>query len=250
MVLRVSEKEARTLGINFTGDKSNLSETMESLKKEVQDLTKEVEGYQKKVDEAGKENVKSMKESGKATDDLVEKFKKLATLGALFAGLRKGLEFIKEVATAGIEMTQSMFTLEVAIRGLQRVGLDTTIEGWHKRLADLKAEFPIFSKKEFVDAASLAALMTREFGFTEEQIASVVRQSVILAQITGRDLADSVRGVTYAIGSGYFESLQRAGINISRQIIAEEALRRGYEGSYTALSQNIRAMITLSLIHI
>ena len=90
--------------------------------------------------------------------------------------------------------------------------------------------------------------MTREFGFTEEQMANIVRQSVILAQITGKDLTEAVRGVTYAIGSGYFESLQRAGINISRQIIAEEALARGYEGSYTALSQNIRAMITYEIV--
>ena len=72
--------------------------------------------------------------------------------------------------------------------------------------------------------------------------------SAILAELTGKDLYEAVRGITYAIGSGYFESLQRAGINISRQVVAEEALRQGYEESYTALDQNVRALITYNII--
>ena len=191
----------------------------------------------------------------------VELGKKLGEFGAIgqyvfstivgiasVAGIMKLVGAMKELFTAGVEIQKLLFTFEVAIRGLQRAGLDTTIAGWTKQLGALKKEFPIFPRRAFIEAAGLAALMTREFGFTEEQMANIVRQSVILAQITGKDLTEAVRGVTYAIGSGYFESLQRAGINISRQIIAEEALARGYEGSYTSLSQNIRAMITYEIV--
>ncbi|MHA2086099.1 MAG: hypothetical protein ACXABD_20330 [Candidatus Thorarchaeota archaeon] len=131
---------------------------------------------------------------------------------------------------------------------MQRVGLDTTIAGWDKQLANLKKQFPIFSKKEFTDAASLAALMTREFGFTEAQIADLVKQSAILSEITGKDLNEAVRGVTFAIGSGYFESLQRAGINISRQVVANKALELGYDAVYNELEPVIRASITYAVI--
>ena len=137
------------------------------------------------------------------------------------------IDFSKEILSRGKEMSQTMFTFEVSIRALQRIGLDTTIAGWSKEIDNLKKKFPFFSRKEFIEATTLAALMTREFGFTTEQIARLTEQAVVLAQITGKTLTESIRGVSYAIGSGYFESLQRAGINISRQIVAEEALARG-----------------------
>jgi hypothetical protein len=158
------------------------------------------------------------------------------------------MDFAKEIVRRGTEMSEIMFTFQVSIRGLQRLGLDTTIEGWTERLQELKSEFPFFPKREFIEAATLASLMTREFGFTEEQIANIVRQSVILAQVTGKDLMESVRGITFAIGSGYFESLQRAGVNISRAVVKNEALAQGYEGVYNELEPTIRAQVTYNVI--
>ena len=85
-------------------------------------------------------------------------------------------------------------------------------------------------------------------GFTEDQIADLVKQSAILAEITGKDLNEAVRGVTFAIGSGYFESLQRAGINISRAVVKNKALALGYEGVYNELEPLIRAQVTYNVI--
>ncbi len=253
-----SKEKLRELMVNLGMDASDFLDDLEEVVEASEDAKDSIEGIGKEAEDTEKTVAKSAKGMGSAWDRAKKSLGDLGDVGKFVFGtvlglgavqsIRKLIGFFRGVVTAGLEFQQSMFTLEVAIRGLQRVGLDTTIEGWQKRLATLKSEFPIFSKKAFVDAASLAALMTREFGFTEEQIANVVRQSVILAQITGKDLAEAVRGVTYAIGSGYFESLQRAGINISRQIIAEEALKRGYEGSYTALNQNVRAMLTYEIV--
>jgi hypothetical protein len=188
---------------------------------------------------------------------LVDRFRDLGAAGTLIAGvfgiglvqaIREVIELFKEAVKQSLEFQQSLFTLEVAVRGLQRMGLDTTLENWNEILQDLKKQFPIFSRKEFVDAAALAGLMTREFGFTEAQIADLVRQSAILSEITGKDLNEAVRGVTFAIGSGYFESLQRAGVNISRQVVANKALELGYEGVYNELEPVIRASITYAVI--
>ena len=172
----------------------------------------------------------------------------IGAVQALQRVTRAFVDFAKEILQRGTEMTEVIFTLEVAIRGLQRIGLDTTIGSWTDQIQKLKKEFPFFPKREFIEATSLAALMTREFGFTEQQIANIVRQSAILAQVTGKDLTESVRGITFAIGSGYFESLQRAGVNISRAVVKNEALAQGYAGVYNELEPAIRASVTYSVI--
>ncbi|MHA2079511.1 MAG: hypothetical protein ACW99X_18125 [Candidatus Thorarchaeota archaeon] len=172
----------------------------------------------------------------------------IGAVQALRQATRAFLDFAKEILRRGTEMTEVIFTLEVAIRGLQRMGLDTTIASWTEQIQKLKKEFPFFPKREFMEGASLAALMTREFGFTADQIGEIVRMSAILAQITGKDLLESVRGITFAIGSGYFESLQRAGVNISRAVVKNEALAQGYEGVYNELEPTIRASVTYSVI--
>ncbi|MHA2219586.1 MAG: hypothetical protein ACXACY_27075, partial [Candidatus Hodarchaeales archaeon] len=215
--------------------------------------TRQIKEQGDAIEEAGEE----AEQAQGGVQGLVGKFKDLGAAGAVLTGvfgigliqaIREVIELFKDAVKQSLEFQQSLFTLEVAIRGLQRVGLDTSIEGWNRRLEELKKQFPIFSRKEFTDAASLAALMTREFGFTEAQIADLVRQSAILSEITGKDLNEAVRGVTFAIGSGYFESLQRAGINISRQVVANKALELGYEAVYNELEPVIRASITYAVI--
>jgi len=161
---------------------------------------------------------------------------------------RAFLDLAKTILNAAKEISQTKFAFEVAVRGLQRVGIDTTIAEWNEVIDEMKSKFPLFTRKDITDATTLAALMTREFGFTAEQIQDVINLSTTLSIITGKTLTEAVRGATYAIGAGYFEALQRVGINISRAIISQEALKRGYEGGYNAIDQTTRAAITLEVI--
>ena len=256
------EDAEKKLAVKLTVDATNAINSL----KEVNDATKqtkeEFKGLGETIDsgaaQAG-EKVSGLTGAFNKLKEMVSSFGvigqfvfgSILAMGAVqaFRAVTSALvDFGKEILTRGKEMSQVMFTFEVSIRALQRIGLDTTIAEWSKEIDNLKKKFPFFSRKEFIEATTLAALMTREFGFTTEQIAKLTEQAVVLAQVTGKTLTESIRGVTYAIGSGYFESLQRAGINISRQIVAQEALARGYEGSYTALSQNVRAMLTYEII--
>lgn len=200
----------------------------------------------------------AVKELEKDSGGLVAQFSALGDISKFVFGsilgitavtaVRDLINVLKDAIKKGLEFQYTLFTFEVAVRGLQRVGLDATLDEWRDLIESIKKQFPIFPRQQITESVALAGLMTREFGFTADQIAEVVRMSAVLAEITGKDLHEAVRGITYAIGSGYFESLQRAGINISRQIVAEEALRQGYEGSYTALDQNVRALITYNII--
>jgi len=152
------------------------------------------------------------------------------------------------VATAAIEFSRANFQLEVGVRALQRIGMDTTLEGWRGQIKQLREEFKVFSTQELTQGIAVSLLKLREFGFTEQQIKNTQRMAATLSLLTGKDFTESIQGVTYALGSGYFEALQRAGIQISRTIVAQEALNRGYEGGYQSLDDNIRAQLTYDII--
>jgi len=162
--------------------------------------------------------------------------------------LREVSRYLQEATKAAIEFTQVTFQLQIAIRGLQRSGVETTFKEFSQFIRDIRNEFPIFSRQDITEAVSIAALMTREFGFTADQIQEVVRVSTLMSIVTGKDLTEAVRGVTYAVGAGYFEALQRVGVNISRATIAQEAMRRGLQGSYNDLDQTTRAALTLEVV--
>jgi hypothetical protein len=162
--------------------------------------------------------------------------------------LRQLVDYFKQATQAAIDFTQSMFQLQIAVRGLQRVGVETTIKEFTDFIKELKKEFPIFSRRDITDAVALAALMTREFGFTADQIKEVVRLSTLMSIVTGKELTEAVQGATYAISAGYFEALQRVGVNITRQTISERALAAGYTETYNALDPTIRATLTLAEI--
>jgi DNA repair exonuclease SbcCD ATPase subunit len=198
------------------------------------------------------------KQTATGVGGLTSKVSSLGNVGKYVFGTVLGLSAItalrdiargiKEAAEAALDFQQKMFAFEISVRALQRVGLETTLDEWYDVLQDIKKEFPIFSKRDITEAAGLAGLMTREFGFTTDQIENTIRASASLSLIWGKDLTESVRGLTYAISAGYFESLQRVGIQISRNVVAQEALRQGYSESYNALDEQIRAGITYDIV--
>ena len=162
--------------------------------------------------------------------------------------IRRLIGVLKEVSQAAIDFNAVLFRLEVAVNGLRRSGMDTTLEEWKNFIQDFKKEFPIFSEQEITYAVSQAQLMTREFGFTAEQIQDALKVATVIAIENNTSLTDSVRGVSYALSSGYFEALQKAGFAINRFNIGQELLKRGFEGGYNATDEQTRALVTLELI--
>src|SRR3972149_7333337 len=112
----------------------------------------------------------------------------------------------KEISKSAIEFSAVLFRLELAVNGLRRAGMDTTLEEWKEHIREIKKEFPFFSEQEVTYAVSQAQLMTREFGFTAEQIQDALRVATVIAIENNQSLTESVRGVSYALSSGYFET--------------------------------------------
>ena len=200
----------------------------------------------------------AMRELNQETKQSGDSFSGLGTVGQFVFGsvlgitavtaIRKIIDLLKQAAEAGIEFSRANFQLEVGVRALQRIGMDTTLEVWREQISKLGKEFKVFSTQELTQGIAVSLLKLREFGFTEQQIKNTQRMAATLSLLTGKDFTESIQGVTYALGSGYFEALQRAGIQISRTIVAQEALKRGYEGGYQSLDDNIRAQLTYDII--
>lgn len=157
-------------------------------------------------------------------------------------------DFAQELVATAAAWSETMFRFEVSIRALQRVGFKETVGDWLDVVNDLKAQFPIFSRQEITDAVSMTALMTREFGFNAEQMREIISVSMMLSELYNKDLQEAIRGVTYAIGSGYTESLQRMGININKAIIAQEGMRLGFGQSYNEMTNAERALATYNVV--
>ena len=174
-------------------------------------------------------------------------FKALSGLSVIII-FKKIIDFLKEATQAGVDFLKVMYRMEVAAYALQRAGKDIDFSDLVKQVNALQKAFPMFSKQKAMESVSYIALLTREFGFAEKQIGDVTKASAVLAVIMGKDVNEAAREVALTLSSGYSESLQRAGLNINRVIIQQEALRMGYKEGYQYLSGEVKAQAALNVI--
>jgi len=205
----------------------------------------------KKLEQSAKQTGKSFKLFGKdigSVGDIAKfVFGSILGVGAVQV-LRSLINFLKEAAIAGREFTQSIFKLSVAVRALQRRGLDITFKSTLEDIDELRKRFVIFSQKEMVEGIAQVQLLTRNFGFTEDQIKDVAEVSAALGVILGKDFNEAAREVALFLSSGYAESMQRAGFSVNRLTVQQEALRMGINKSYLEMTEAERAAAAYSLI--
>jgi uncharacterized protein YukE len=202
-----------------------------------------------------KQNKEEIKETGEESKNAAPKVNSFSStlsdiakqVGAMFA-LQRISELLTDAAEKFLQYRQAVFMMEVGIRGLERAGMDTTLKEWNDEITALHEKFGIFSKVDITEALAQTSLMTRNFGFTREQMSKLTQTAMVLSEITGKDLTESIRGLTFAIGSGYTEGVQRMGLNISKASLAQEALAEGYKENWNSLDPLIRAQITYNAI--
>lgn len=142
---------------------------------------------------------------------------------------------------AGLEVSQSMFRLGASVRALQRLGMDITIGETVDQVEKLRESLGFMSRKEAVDGIAAIQLLTRNFGFTKDEMLKMTEASTALAVVTGKDFGEAARELAMFLSSGYAESLQRAGLAVNRLTVVEEAHRMGIRKGYTALTEQERA---------
>lgn len=197
-------------------------------------------------------------EAGKKKDKFKENVSGLGSVAKFVFGsvlgitavtaLRDVKRYMEEAVQGGYELTKGLFELTIGVRALQRVGIDTTIGAWVGEIQKLQAQFPQFTFKELVAGASNFANLTREMGFTEKEMFSLMDASTTMAVVSGKNMQEVQRTIALALSSGYTEGLQRLGISINRVTIALKAEEMGWGRNYMSLTERQRGMATYALI--
>jgi len=202
-----------------------------------------------------RQEIKETEQEVKKSESTWSKFgNKLQYIAATVLGfslvnvLQKVIGLLRQSIDLAIDFSRALFTLEIGVRGLQRLGLDITIEEINSKMEELGETFRTLSEDELAKGMSIIISLTRQLGFTKEQIFQVADAAAVLSQTSGRTFADSAESISRAISSGYNRSLREMGIAISVAEIQQEALRMGVEESYQSMTLQERAAAALNVI--
>jgi hypothetical protein len=167
---------------------------------------------------------------------------------SVYSTIERVIELFQRAVQGGVEFSNSIYRLGASVRALQRLGMDITISETVDQVEKLREQFGFMSRKEAVDGVAAVQLLTRNFGFTKEQIYQMTEAATTLAVITGKDFGETARELALFLSSGYAESLQRAGLAVNRLTVAEKAQEMGIKKGYPALTEYERAAAGLALV--
>ena len=190
----------------------------------------------------------SMENASQKGFNLTNSLKRIFAVISLLAIFRNVTQWIKEAITAGEDFGRSIFRLATGVRALRSIGMDTTLREWRDELNKLRDEWGVFTTRELVDGAGYLTLLTRNLNLTKNQMFELLEVSSALSILIGKDMNETMRQISLAISSGYSEALQRAGLAINRVTIAAKANQLGFEENFNALTEQQRALATLTLI--
>lgn len=219
-----------------------------------------VQNFQPAVIRAGLEELsKTMDTSVVGVGRLQNGFRGLGLAGRYIFGtvlgigaaqaLRQIIQYLQEAYAEAINFSKSLYQLEVGVRALQRQGLNITLAGVNKEIADLQKRFPQFNLMQLTEGFAQATLSARELGLSSKDLDKFVESSIILSQVTGKDINEVMRTFALTLSSGYSEGLQKMYVNINRTVIAQKGLELGFKGGYNAMTQQERALAALAVVY-
>lgn len=168
--------------------------------------------------------------------------------GSVFAAVYKLINGFQELIKTGEDYAQTIYRLGVSINQLQRRGLDITIQSEIALIKELQAQYSTFSKKGVIEATTSVQMLTRNFGFNQEQIKKTIQLSMDLALVQGKDVGETAKQLALFYSSGYGEGLQHAGLAVNRLTVMQEAHRMGIKKSYMQLTELERASAAYNLV--
>jgi hypothetical protein len=199
-----------------------------------------------------------LKDVGKEKDKLKDNVVNFGTVSKYVFGTVLGINAVnallglikafKNLIASSVDYAKELYKLGAGVRSLQKAGLDITMKGTLELIRSLRKEFGVFSTRELVSGVAQIQLLTRQFGFTSQEIIDLTKTVAALSVVLGKDFANTAASVALFLSSGYGEALQRAGIAVNRLAVVEEAHRMGIKKSYTALSELERSHAAFNLI--
>lgn len=179
---------------------------------------------------------------------------RLVGIVSVLAVLRRAFQALMRTIRDSIDeyasYTFELFRLEVAVRAAQRrmgeaAGLT---EEWTGFVQELREQFKIFSTRDLTAATAKVILLTRELGFTREQMESVTRAAVVLAEVNGIQVAEAARRLAFFLDTGISRGLQTMGVQVNRATVEMFALREGIDLTWNEMSRAERASLSLAAV--
>lgn len=168
--------------------------------------------------------------------------------GSIFAMVMRLINGFQELIRVGEEYSMVIYRLGVSINQLQRRGMDITIASEVELIKELSKQYTTFSTKGVIGAVAAVQMLTRNFGFNQEQIRKTIELSMDLALVQGKDVAETAKQLALFYSSGYGEGLQHAGLAVNRMTVLNEAHRMGLKKSYMQLTEVERATAAYNLV--
>jgi len=136
---------------------------------------------------------------------------------------------IRKAITTAREFEQSLYRIQNLERILSQAGTEISLSGLKKGIEDIKKLLPIFSKADITQQVSLIGIMTKELGYTEDQIIDLAKAIGVLnvRSAEQEDLLTTTNKVLTALVAPTGKGIASLGISLSESTIEAEALSEG-----------------------
>lgn len=163
----------------------------------------------------------------------------------LINGVIEAFESMREEARKFID---TLAELQTSTNALRREGIDVSFSKNIALIKQLRKEYKAFSDFEIAQLIAQLQLMTRNFGFSAQELEQLIRTSLDIAIIKGKEVGEVIQAVVQFIATGRAETLQGLGVSVNKVAVAQEALALGYNKGYGALTEYERAQAALNVI--
>jgi hypothetical protein len=163
---------------------------------------------------------------------------------------REIIQFLQDASAAAMRFNFENYRLEVAVRAVgRRMGESAgTMKEWTGFIQELRKQFNIFSTVDLTTAVSKVMLLTRELGFTKDQMKEVAKASIALAEISGKDVEEAARRLALFLDTGYSRGLAQLGVQISKMTVEQYAMANGFNKTYNEMTRGERATWALKAV--
>jgi hypothetical protein len=262
-VLKQQLADLAALRLNVTAPESleSIDEDFAKLNAELADTESQLADVSQEFNSAGdtsKRASEGIEQTAKSSRSATREFSTLGNvanrvfrsiIGFIVLGiLRKLIGLYDELVDKGREFARSIIDVSVAVRQLQRAGVEISQLEVRNFIVDLRKQFGLFTKKEVNAGIGALLILGEQLNFTKDQLFAVAEATAVAATRTGIDYKEAIDRVTRALATGQTRGLVELGFAISETAVKEEAYRLGLAETEEQLDRNTKAQALRSLL--
>ena len=171
----------------------------------------------------------------------------------IFQFLSAVTEFFQGAVKSAREYEDSLYRIKNVEKELSGQGIEISVEGLRKGIADIKKLLPIFSKEDITGLVGGLAIKTKDLKYSEKQILDLAKAIGILnIRSTEMESLDQTTGkVVTALLSGSTKGISGLGLQMSDATIEAEAFKEGLlkaGESVSDLSKHEKDLVKLNIV--